>query len=115
VDSSEPPGVGRLAVPRGVPLPRIRIVGLVVLALFAGSCTSATPRISPIATTSVGSPSTSPNPAPATYPITTVGPVQLLSRTFGVVAVSRCRAPEGACHQHLLATEDLGRNLVLLG
>jgi photosystem II stability/assembly factor-like uncharacterized protein len=35
--------------------------------------------------------------------------VQLLSRSFGVAAVLHCRAPNEACHDHLVATEDMGR------
>lgn len=41
--------------------------------------------------------------------VTSVGPIQLVSRSFGVAAVLHCRAPGGACHDHLVATEDLGR------
>lgn len=35
--------------------------------------------------------------------------MQLLSRSFGVTAVLHCHAPDGACNDHLVATEDMGR------
>lgn len=59
----------------------------------------------------------SPTPTPSVPPTPkhramSVGPVQLVSRTFGVAAVRRCRAPDGACHDHLVATEDFGRTWI---
>jgi photosystem II stability/assembly factor-like uncharacterized protein len=77
--------------------------------MWAACCTSTKPSTSPIAIPRLSA-SSSPSPSPTpTHSVTTFGPLQLVSRTFGVVAVARCREPGGACHDHLAATEDMGR------
>jgi photosystem II stability/assembly factor-like uncharacterized protein len=100
---------GTLALPRGVPaLPRIRVVGLFVVALLTAGCTSSVPSSSPSPALSPSSPPAITTPS-VSRPFTSVGPVQLVSRTFGVAAVMRCPQAGGPCRSRLFATQDLGR------
>ena len=91
---------------------KIRVVGLVVAALWAGSCTTSQPEPS-------RSPRASTPPARATPSVslvprsgartTNVGAFQLVSRSFGVALVERCVAVDlSRCRQRLVASEDFG-------
>jgi len=95
--------------------PRVRVLGLVLLAFVVASCTRGRTgpnesSASPSSTESAAEPSSAP-PSPTVRELVSVSAVQLVSRSFGVAAVSDCRVngDEMLCRDHLAATRDLGR------
>jgi len=89
-------------------------VGLVLLAFVVASCTRGRTGIgasaSPSSTESTAEPSSAP-PSPTVRELVSVSAGQLVSRSFGVAAISDCRVngDEMLCQDHLAATQDLGR------